>query len=115
MAEKNSALVFKSEHLSRDQRRMIAIGEETESGAPARLPIEGQVPTEGKTMSMRRRVKQVISLQDRLISFANEARHKASLLPPGAERDALLEKARQADAALRLSNWANSRELQPPK
>lgn len=66
-------------------------------------------------MSTRRRVKQASSLQDRLISFAQEARHNASLLPPGAEQEALLEKARQADAALRLANWANSQELQPPK
>ena len=66
-------------------------------------------------MSTRRRVKQVSSLQDRLASFAQQARHKASLLPPGTEQDTLLEKARQADAALRLTNWAGSQELQPPK
>jgi hypothetical protein len=64
---------------------------------------------------LRRRIKQTSSLQDRLLSFANEVRHKASLLPPGEEQDALLEKARQADAALRLSNWANSAELKPPE
>ena len=66
-------------------------------------------------MSTRRRVKQVSSLQERLVSFAKDARARASLLPPGAQQDALLEKARQADAALRLNNWASSRELQPPK
>jgi hypothetical protein len=63
---------------------------------------------------MLRRRKQTSSLQDRLVLFANKARHQASLLPPGAEQDALLEKARQADAALRLSNWANSAGLKPP-
>jgi hypothetical protein len=61
------------------------------------------------------RIKQVQSFQDRLLSFAKDARHKASLLPPGAEQEALLEKARQADAALRLNNWANSAELRPPR
>jgi hypothetical protein len=66
-------------------------------------------------MSTRQRVKQANSLQDRLVSFAQDVRHKASLLPAGAEQEALLEKARQADAALRLTNWANSRELLPPK
>lgn len=66
-------------------------------------------------MSTRRRVKQVLSLHERLVSFARDARDRASLLPPGAEQDALLEKARQADAAVRLNNWANSHDLQPPK
>ena len=66
-------------------------------------------------MSTRRRVKQASSLQDRLISFAQEARHRASLLPPGEKQNTLLEKARQADAALRLANWASSPELRPPK
>jgi hypothetical protein len=66
-------------------------------------------------VSSRRRVKQVNSLQDRLTSFAEDAREKASLLPPGAEKDAMLEKARQAEAALRFDNWANSPGLQPPK
>ena len=66
-------------------------------------------------MSTRQRVKQVHSLQDRLASFAEDAREKASLLPPGAEKDAMLEKARQAEAALRFDNWANSSGLQPPK
>jgi hypothetical protein len=66
-------------------------------------------------MSTRRRFKQESTLQDRLASFAREARQKASLLPPGAEQEALLDKARQADAALRLDSWANSVGLQPPK
>ena len=66
-------------------------------------------------MSTRRRVKQAHSLQDRLTSFAKDARRKASLLPPGAEQEAMLEKARQAEAALRFSRWADSPGLQPPK
>ena len=66
-------------------------------------------------MPTRRRIKQVLSLQDRLISFAENARDHASRLPPGDEQDALLEKTRQADGAVRLNNWANSQELRPPK
>ena len=66
-------------------------------------------------MSTRQRVKQIHSLQDRLVSFAEDARQKASLLPAGAEQEAMLEKARQAEAALRFSNWANSPGLLPPK
>jgi hypothetical protein len=65
-------------------------------------------------MHKPRRSKQTISLKDRLTAFANEAREKAMLLPPGAERDDLLRKARQADTAAHLDDWANSLELQPP-
>jgi hypothetical protein len=61
-----------------------------------------------------RRSKQTISLKDRLTAFANEAREKALLLPPGIEKDDLLRKARQADTASHLDDWANSLELQPP-
>jgi hypothetical protein len=63
----------------------------------------------------RRRVKQTISLKDRLASFAKEVRDKASRLPPGVEREVLLNKARQADNAFNLNDWANSPGLQPPK
>jgi hypothetical protein len=66
-------------------------------------------------MYRRRRSRQAESLQDRLASFAKNVREKASLLPPGAEKDDLLRKARQADTASHLDDWANSRGLQPPK
>ena len=62
----------------------------------------------------RRRSKQTISFKDRLSSFANETREKASLLPPGAEKYDLLKKAHQADIASHLDDWANSVGLQPP-
>jgi hypothetical protein len=63
----------------------------------------------------RRRFKQTTSLKDRLASFARQAREKASRLRPGHEQDALLKKARQADTAAHLDEWASSPELQPPK
>jgi hypothetical protein len=66
-------------------------------------------------MQMRRRFRQKLSLQDRLAIFAKAAREKASLLPPGAEKDELLRKANQADAAVHLNEWTNSPGLQPPK
>jgi hypothetical protein len=66
-------------------------------------------------MTTRRRFKQQPSLQDRLASFATLTREKASLLRPGAERDELLHKARQADDAAHLNEWASSPGLQPPK
>jgi hypothetical protein len=52
----------------------------------------------------------------RIISlFAKETRDKAVQLRPGPEKDALLKKARQADTASKLDEWANSPGLQPPK
>jgi hypothetical protein len=63
----------------------------------------------------RRRFKQTTSLKDRLASFAEEIRKRASELRPGPERDALLKRARQADTASHIDEWANSPELQPPK
>lgn len=66
-------------------------------------------------MSQRHRSKQTTSLKDRLASFAKQVREKASELKPGPEQDALLKKARQADTAYDLDQWANSPGLQPPK
>ena len=63
----------------------------------------------------RRRFKQTTSLKDRLASFAEELKVKASELRPGPERDDLLKRARQADTASHIDEWANSPGLQPPK
>lgn len=71
--------------------------------------------TRGLHMKKRRRFKQTTSLKDRLASFAKTTRERASLLRPGAEKDALLEKARQADAAAHLDDWASSPGLRSPK
>jgi hypothetical protein len=65
-------------------------------------------------MSKRRRFKQTIALKDRLVAFAEEAREKAKAVI-GRERDELLEKARRADTAAHIDDWANSPGLQPPK
>jgi hypothetical protein len=66
-------------------------------------------------MSERRRIKHTQSLADRVNAFAESAREQARLLLPGPEKDALLMKARQADAASRIDQWASSPGLQPPK
>jgi hypothetical protein len=63
----------------------------------------------------RHRFKQITSLKDRLASFAEEVRKKASRLGPGPEQTALLRKARLADTAAHLEDWVNSPGLQPPK
>ena len=62
-----------------------------------------------------RRVKQTLSLQDRLAAFARAARERAGNLPPGLMRDDMLRKAQQADTAAHLDEWVNSPGLQPPK
>jgi hypothetical protein len=57
----------------------------------------------------------MISLKDRLASFAKDLREKAELMPPCPAREVMLRKARRADTASHLDDWANSPGLQPPK
>jgi hypothetical protein len=64
--------------------------------------------------SQRRRFKQVTTLQDRIVEWAKAIRAQAAALPPGRDRDELLKKVRQAEAAMHLEDWANSPGLQPP-
>jgi hypothetical protein len=67
-------------------------------------------------MPQRRRFKQKQSFEDRVASYAEAARKVAALLPPGAEKDELLHKARRAETAAHLNTWANSPGVvQPPK
>jgi hypothetical protein len=54
---------------------------------------------------MRRRFKQQLSLQDRLSTWANEMREQATKLAPGPEKEALLNKASQADTAAHINDW----------
>jgi hypothetical protein len=64
---------------------------------------------------MRRRFKQTQSLEERLPEEAKRLREEAKLLPPGAVREALLRKARQAETGSHMSEWLSSPGLQPPK
>jgi len=63
---------------------------------------------------MRRHLKQTLSFNDRLAEWAKQVRDEADKLPPGAEREELLKKARQADTTPLIDDWANSPGLQPP-
>lgn len=65
-------------------------------------------------MTERRRFTHDKSFQDRLTAFAQDARKRAELLE-GVERDDLLRKARQADTACHIDDWANSPGLRPPE
>jgi hypothetical protein len=62
----------------------------------------------------RRRFKHAQSLEGRLSEEAKRLRAEAKLLPPGAERDALIRKARQAEIASHMNESLTSPELQPP-
>ncbi len=61
-----------------------------------------------------RRPRQFLSLKDRLALYAGEVRKKAACLPPGTEREALLEKARQADEASTLKGGIKATGARPP-
>ena len=65
-------------------------------------------------MQAHRQPRQFLSLKDRLALYAEQVRKKAACLPPGAERDALLEKARQADEASALKSDGKARGARPP-
>ena len=58
---------------------------------------------------------QKTTLTDRLGEFAQNARDEADKLEPGPERQALLDKVRQAEAASEFAAWADSPGLKGPK
>jgi len=66
-------------------------------------------------MFKRLRFKQTQSFKDRLNAVAEDMRRHAAKLAPGLKRDAFLRRARQADTASHLDDWANSSGLQAPK
>jgi len=63
----------------------------------------------------RRRLRQELSLKERLLASAREARDRAALLPPGPERQKLLRDARQLKITADLDSWISSTGLAPPK
>lgn len=66
-------------------------------------------------MVKRRRFKQTLPFKERLSAWAADVRAQAAKLKPGPAQDLLLKRARQADTAASLDDWANSPGLQPPK
>jgi hypothetical protein len=63
----------------------------------------------------RRRFNQTQSLEERLAEEAKRLRAEAKLLPPGARRDEMIRKARQAETASHLTEWVSSPGLRPPE
>ena len=65
-------------------------------------------------MQMRRRFRQSKTLEQRLAEEARRLREQAKLLPPGALREEVLRKARQAETGAYMSNWLASPGMRPP-
>jgi hypothetical protein len=63
----------------------------------------------------RNRSRPELPLQERLKQFALRAREKAASLPPGSERDRLVDTAVANEAAATLDRWLSSPGLQSPK
>ncbi|WLA83383.1 hypothetical protein QNJ99_03345 [Bradyrhizobium elkanii] len=59
-------------------------------------------------MKRRRRVAQIIPLEERLTQEARELRQRARKLPPSREREALLRKARHDETTAHLAEWLMS-------
>jgi hypothetical protein len=59
---------------------------------------------------MRRRFKQVATLQERLAEFERTIRERAAALPDGKEKDALLKRLKSADTASRLDQQLGRKE-----
>jgi hypothetical protein len=65
-------------------------------------------------MQRRRHFKQTQSLEARLAVAAKRLREEAKSLPPGALREELIRKARQAETASHMTEWLTSPGLRPP-
>ncbi|MHC2577378.1 hypothetical protein ACVI1J_009071 [Bradyrhizobium diazoefficiens] len=63
----------------------------------------------------RRRLKQTMSLEERLAEQAQRLREEAKSLPPGIERERTIRKARQAETGSHISEWLRSPGLRPPE
>ena len=61
------------------------------------------------------RFEQAQSLEKLLANEAKRCREQAALLPPGALRDAMERKARQAETGSHISEWLQSSGLRPPR
>jgi hypothetical protein len=63
----------------------------------------------------RRRFNQTQSLEERLAEEAKRLRVEAKLLPPGATRDEIIRRAREAETGSHMSEWLRSPGLRPPE
>jgi len=63
----------------------------------------------------RRAILHDVPLDQRLIEEAQRLRKEAKGTHPGIERERLIRKARQAEAAAQIQEWLSSAGLRPPK
>ena len=56
-----------------------------------------------------------LQLQDRLALHALRLKEEAQALGPGAERDAMIQRARQAETASQVDEWLMSPSPRPPR
>jgi len=63
----------------------------------------------------RQPIKQNKPLEKRLSEEAKRLTDEAAKLPPGAAREGLLRRARQAETGSHMSEWLNSPGLRPPE
>jgi hypothetical protein len=69
---------------------------------------------EGRAMRLRRRFKHTETLEERLAEAAKRLREEAKQLRPGAKRDALIRRARQAETGANITEWLRSPGLCSP-
>jgi hypothetical protein len=62
-----------------------------------------------------RRFEQAQSLEGHLSEEAKRLRAEAKLLPPGAARDEMIRRARQAEIASHINEWLTSPGLRRPE
>jgi hypothetical protein len=63
----------------------------------------------------RRQFNQAVPLEQRLADEAKRLREKANSARPGAAREALIRRARQAETGSQISEWLRSPGLRPPE
>jgi hypothetical protein len=66
-------------------------------------------------MGQRRRIFHKKSFEERLAQQAQLFNDQAKMLPPGKDREILLRRARQTEAAANIHEWLTSPGLPPPK
>jgi hypothetical protein len=58
-------------------------------------------------------ITQAVSFKDRLLRVAAHAREQAETMLPGKQRDALMERARQAETTAQIDGWLASPGSKP--
>jgi len=62
-----------------------------------------------------RQITHGVSFEDRVAHEAERARAQARTMPPGKGRDALTERARQAETVAQISEWLRSPRSKSPR